>query len=92
MYRGEYQTVKFENLPADSLSNSILNYNLHYTGTGTPEINFKERTKYWNSNSTKYENNGVTGDPNFADYSNGDFSLNYKSPAKNKGPDYTHPE
>ncbi len=82
---GEYQTVKFENLPEDSLSNLILNYNLHYTGTGTPEINFQGTAANWNSNSTKYENNGVTGDPNFADYSNGDFSLDYTSPAKNKG-------
>jgi hypothetical protein len=75
--------LKFESpLTADSLTNTILNHNLYYNVNGTPKIEFTTNVN-WNSDSTKFEQKGVGGHPNFSDTS--EYKLAYRSPAKNKG-------
>jgi hypothetical protein len=78
------QTLVFEDVTSDFFSNDILNHNLHYITSPltVPQIVFDDATFDWNEQPDLFERDGVgEKDPLFET----NYSLNYYSPAKNKG-------
>jgi hypothetical protein len=78
------QTLVFEDVTSDFFSNDILNHNLHYITNplAVPQIEFNDATFDWNEQPDLFERDGVgEKDPLFET----NYSLNYYSPAKNKG-------
>jgi hypothetical protein len=75
--------LKFIRISPTDMTNNILNHNLYYLTSGEiPQIRFSTAVN-WNSDNTRWENNGIGADPLFTDAVS--YKLEYHSPAKNNG-------
>jgi hypothetical protein len=78
------QAIVLDSLWENNLSVNILDHNLYWNSNPktTPTIAFQDFTRDWNySGNSYYEENGVGENPLLLS----DYSLQYHSPAKNKG-------